>query len=75
MLPAFVASELAEAFRIGLLLYLPFVIIDLAVSSALMALGMMMVSPMSITVPAKILLFVAIEGWSKVFQNLVQSYL
>lgn len=75
LLPAFVASELAEAFRIGLLLYLPFVIIDLAVSSALMALGMMMVSPMSITVPAKILLFVAIEGWSKVFQNLVQSYL
>lgn len=75
LLPSFVASELAEAFRIGLLLYLPFVIIDLAVSSALMALGMMMVSPMSITVPAKILLFVAIEGWSKVFQNLVQSYL
>jgi len=75
LLPAFVASELAEAFRIGLLLYLPFVIIDLAVSSALMALGMMMVSPMSITIPAKILLFVAIEGWSKVFQNLVQSYL
>ncbi|MBU0785074.1 MAG: type III secretion system export apparatus subunit SctR [Gammaproteobacteria bacterium] len=75
LLPAFVASELAEAFRIGLLLYLPFVIIDLAVSSALMALGMMMVSPMSITVPAKILLFVAIEGWSKVFQSLVQSYL
>lgn len=75
VLPAFVASELAEAFRIGLYLYLPFVIIDLAVSSALMALGMMMVSPMSLTVPAKIALFVAIEGWAKVLQGLVNSYL
>lgn len=75
VLPAFVASELAEAFRIGLYLYLPFVIIDLAVSSALMALGMMMVSPMSLTVPAKIALFVAVEGWAKILQGLVNSYL
>lgn len=75
VLPAFVASELSEAFRLGLYLYLPFVIIDLAVSSALMALGMMMVSPMSITVPLKIVLFVAIEGWAKVLQGLVNSYL
>lgn len=75
VMPAFVASELSEAFRIGLYLYLPFVIIDLAVSSALMALGMMMVSPMSITVPAKIVLFVAVEGWAKVLQGLVNSYL
>jgi len=75
VLPAFVASELAEAFRIGLYLYLPFVIIDLAVSCALMALGMMMVSPMSLTVPAKIALFVAVEGWAKVLQGLVNSYL
>ena len=75
VLPAFVASELSEAFRIGLYLYLPFVIIDLAVSSALMALGMMMVSPMSISVPAKIVLFVAVEGWAKVLQGLVNSYL
>lgn len=75
VMPAFVASELSEAFRIGLYLYLPFVIIDLAVSSALMALGMMMVSPMSLTVPAKIVLFVAVEGWAKVLQGLVNSYL
>lgn len=75
VLPAFVASELAEAFRLGLYLYLPFVIIDLAVSCALMALGMMMVSPMSLTVPAKIALFVAVEGWAKVLQGLVNSYL
>lgn len=75
VLPAFVASELSEAFRIGLYLYLPFVIIDLAVSNALMALGMMMVSPMSLTVPAKIVLFVAVEGWAKVLQGLVNSYL
>lgn len=75
LLPAFVSSELAEAFRLGVLLYLPFVIIDLVVSSALMALGMMMVSPMSITTPLKILLFVAIEGWLKVFTGLIDSYL
>lgn len=75
VMPAFVASELSDAFRIGLYLYLPFVIIDLAVSCGLMALGMMMVSPMSLTVPAKIVLFVAIEGWAKVLQGLVNSYL
>lgn len=75
IMPAFVASELTEAFKIGLYLYLPFVIIDLAVSSALMALGMMMVSPMSLTVPAKIILFVVVEGWAKVLQGLVNSYL
>lgn len=75
VMPAFVASELSDAFRMGLYLYLPFVIIDLAVSSALMALGMMMVSPMSLTVPAKIVLFVAVEGWAKVLQGLVNSYL
>lgn len=75
IMPAFVASELSDAFRIGLYLYLPFVIIDLAVSSALMALGMMMVSPNSLTVPAKIVLFVAVEGWAKVLQGLVNSYL
>jgi type III secretion protein R len=55
IMPAFVASELSEAFKIGLYLYLPFVIIDLAVSSALMALGMMMVSPMSLTVPLSLI--------------------
>lgn len=75
VMPAFVASELSEAFRIGLYLYLPFVIIDLAVSSGLMALGMMMVSPMSLTVPLKIVLFVAVEGWAKILQGLVNSYL
>ena len=75
LLPAFVASELADAFILGVLIYLPFVIIDLAASSALMALGMMMVSPMSITIPLKILLFVAVDGWSKVFNGLMGSYL
>ncbi len=75
LLPSFVASELAEAFLLGVLIYLPFVIIDLATSSILMALGMMMVSPMSITVPIKIMLFVAIEGWAKIFNGLIGSYL
>lgn len=75
LLPSFVASELAEAFLLGVLIYLPFVIIDLAASSILMALGMMMVSPMSITIPIKIMLFVAIEGWAKLFNGLIGSYL
>jgi type III secretion protein R len=74
LLPAFVASELSDAFVLGVLIYLPFVIIDLAVSSVLMALGMMMVSPMSITVPLKILLFVAVDGWSRTFEGLLASY-
>ncbi|NJM31693.1 MAG: type III secretion system export apparatus subunit SctR [Limnobacter sp.] len=75
VMPAFVASELADAFRMGVYLYLPFVVIDLVVSSALMALGMMMVSPMSLTIPIKVVLFVAVEGWSKVMTGLINSYL
>ncbi|MFN7836289.1 MAG: type III secretion system export apparatus subunit SctR [Burkholderiaceae bacterium] len=75
MLPAFVVSELTAAFQLGLLVFLPFVIIDLVVSCILMALGMMMVSPQTLTLPLKIVLFVAIEGWSKTLQGLVLSYL
>lgn len=75
MLPAFVVSELTSAFRIGLVVFLPFVVIDLVVSCVLMALGMMMVSPQTLSLPLKIILFVAIEGWSKTLQGLVFSYL
>ncbi len=74
LLPAFVTSELTAAFEIGFLLYLPFVIIDLLVSNVLLALGMMMVSPMTISLPLKLLLFVSIEGWSRLLHGLVLGY-
>lgn len=74
LLPAFVTSELTSAFEIGFLLYLPFVIIDLLVSNVLLALGMMMVSPMTISLPLKLLLFVSIEGWSRLLHGLVLGY-
>lgn len=75
ILPAFVLSELSSAFRIGLALYLPFVIIDLVVSSVLMALGMMMVSPQTITTPLKVVVFVAVDGWARLMDGLMLSYL
>jgi type III secretion protein R len=75
LIPAFTLSELIEAFKIGLLLYLPFVAIDLIVSNVLLAMGMMMVSPVTISLPIKLLVFVLIGGWEKLLSQLVQSYL
>ena len=75
LLPAFTISELSEAFQIGFLIYLPFIIIDLVVSNILMALGMMMLSPTLISLPFKLLLFVMIDGWAKLSHGLVTSYL
>jgi type III secretion protein R len=63
LIPALVLTELIEAFRIGFLPYLPFVIIDLIISNILLAMGMMMVSPMTISLPLKFLLFVTLNGW------------
>ncbi len=74
LVPSFVISELRRAFEIGFLLYLPFIAIDLIVSTILMALGMVMVPPITISVPFKLFLFVAIEGWSRLFHSLVLSY-
>lgn len=74
MLPAFMVSQLIDAFKIGLLLYLPFIAIDLIVSNVLLAMGMMMVSPMTISLPFKILLFVMINGWERVLSQLILSY-
>jgi type III secretion protein R len=74
LLPAFVGSELTRAFEIGFLLYLPFLIIDLVVSNILMALGMIMVSPTLISVPLKLFLFVAVNGWSRLLHGLILSY-
>ncbi|APF38708.1 type III secretion apparatus protein, YscR/HrcR family [Chelatococcus sambhunathii] len=74
LLPAYISSELTRAFQIGFLLYLPFLVIDLVVSNILMAMGMMMVSPMLISVPLKLFLFVAVDGWSRLMHGLILSY-
>ena len=74
LLPAFVSSELTRAFEIGFLLFLPFLIIDIVVSNILMAMGMMMVSPTLISLPLKLFLFVAIDGWSRLMHGLILSY-
>jgi len=72
--PAFVTSELKTAFQIGFLLFIPFVIIDLVVASVLMSMGMMMLSPVLISLPFKIMLFVLVDGWSLVMGTLAQSF-
>ena len=74
LVPAFTISELTSAFKIGFLLYLPFIVIDLVVSNILLAMGMMMVSPMTISLPFKLLLFVLINGWSRLVHGLVLTY-
>ncbi len=75
LLPAYALSEIKAAFKIGFYLYLPFVIVDLVVSSILLALGMMMMSPVIISVPIKLVLFVALDGWSLLSTGLVGQYL
>jgi|BarGraIncu00222A_1022003.scaffolds.fasta_scaffold13192_3 flagellar biosynthetic protein FliP len=74
LLPAFVVSELKTAFTMGFLLYIPFLIIDLVVASALMSMGMVMVSPTQIALPFKLLLFVMVDGWILVVQSIVRSF-
>lgn len=74
LIPSYMTSELQTAFQIGFMLFIPFLIIDLIVSSTLMAMGMMMVSPMVISMPLKIMLFVMVNGWHLVFQTLAKSY-
>lgn len=75
LLPAYALTEIKSAFRIGFYLYLPFVVIDLVVSSVLLALGMMMMSPVAISVPIKLILFVAMDGWTLICKGLVMQYL
>jgi flagellar biosynthesis protein FliP len=74
IIPAFVLSELRSAMIIGFVIFIPFVIIDLVVSSTLMSLGMMMLPPVSISLPFKLLLFVLVDGWGLIITSLVQSY-
>jgi flagellar biosynthetic protein FliP len=74
LVPAFVTSELKTAFQIGFLLFIPFLVIDLVVASVLMSMGMMMLSPMIISLPFKIMLFVLVDGWSLVMSTLASSF-
>jgi type III secretion protein R len=75
LMPAFVLSQLQAGFEIGFLIYIPFIVIDLIVSNLLLALGMQMVSPMTISLPLKLLLFVLVSGWSRLLDSLFLSYL
>ena len=74
LIPSFCVSELTKAFQIGFLVYLPFIAIDIIVSNILLAMGMMMVSPVTISLPFKLLLFVMVNGWTLLIQGLVRGY-
>jgi flagellar biosynthetic protein FliP len=74
VIPSFIVSELRTAFQMGFLLFVPFILIDLIVATVLMSMGMMMMPPMSISMPLKILLFVLVDGWHLVVSSIVQSF-
>jgi flagellar biosynthetic protein FliP len=74
LIPAFIISELKTAFQIGFLIFLPFLVIDLVVSSTLMSMGMVMLPPVFISLPFKILLFILVDGWNLVTRSLVESF-
>ena len=75
LIPSFCVSELTKAFQIGFLVYLPFIAIDIIISNILLAMGMMMVSPVTISLPFKLLLFVMVNGWTLLIQGLVKGYM
>ncbi len=74
LIPAFVISELTRAFQIGFIIYLPFLIIDMVVASTLMAMGMMMLPPIFVSLPFKIIMFVLVDGWSLILGSLASSF-
>jgi flagellar biosynthetic protein FliP len=74
LVPSFVTSELKSAFTIGFLIYIPFIVIDLVVASVLMSMGMMMLSPMMISMPFKLMLFVLVDGWTLIMGSLASSF-
>lgn len=74
LVPAFIISELKTAFQIGFLIYLPFLVVDLVVSSVLMAMGMMMLPPIMISLPLKLMLFVLVDGWNLIVGSMVESF-
>lgn len=74
VVPAFMISELNTAFRIGFMLYIPFLVIDMVVASTLMAMGMMMLPPSMISMPFKILLFLLVDGWNLLTETIIKSF-
>jgi flagellar biosynthetic protein FliP len=74
LVPAYVISELKTAFQIGFVIFIPFLIIDMVVASVLMSMGMMMLSPVTISFPFKLMLFVLVDGWNLLIGSLVQSF-
>jgi type III secretion protein R len=74
MIPAFITSQLKGAFEIGVLIYLPFFVIDIVVSNILLAMGMMMLSPLTIALPIKLMLLVMLDGWTILVQGLVLTF-
>lgn len=74
VVPAFVISELRTAFQIGFLLFIPFIMVDLIVATVLMSMGMMMMPPVTVSLPLKVLLFVLVDGWNLIVQSLVESF-
>ena len=74
LLPAFILSELKTAFQMGVVIFIPFIIVDMIVASVLLAMGMMMLPPMMISLPFKILLFVMADGWNLVVTSLLRSF-
>jgi flagellar biosynthetic protein FliP len=73
-MPSFIVSELRTAFEIGFLIFLPFLVIDIIVASILMSLGMMMLPPVMISLPIKLVFFIVIDGWHVIIGNLAQSF-
>jgi len=74
LIPAFVVSELTEAFQIGFIIFLPFVVIDLVIANILLSLGMFQISPITISLPFKLLLFVLVDGWHIIAKGLILGY-
>ena len=74
IIPAFVLSELKTAFQIGFLLYVPFLVIDMVIASILMAMGMMMMPPIMISLPFKLMLFVLVDGWHLILGSMIKSF-
>ena len=74
VVPAFIITELSEAFQIGFILFLPFLVIDMVVSNILLSMGMFMVSPVTVSLPFKLLLFVLVDGWYLITKGLILGY-
>jgi len=74
LIPAFLTSEIKQAFWVGFIIYIPFIVIDMIVASTLMAMGMMMLPPAMISLPFKVLLFVMVDGWQLIIGSLMQTF-